>query len=575
MLTFADLVDTTGVPADAGLVTGEEFTSYHDLMADARRLASVLVDSGLTRGTRVALRFGEAEWSAYAVGYFATVLAGGVAVVLPPDATVGELRRMCGDVGVGMSVSTAPAPEHWAAGTRHVAVSAARYGDGAYAAPVPPATALADIIFTSGTTGAPKGVAAHHGQLTETARRYRERPHWAPVLAHGVSHATAIGTRQLLLSAVARSATLVSCVPFDAPTLVRRIERLGVATAVLPSACGRSLIRALEARPDADLSSLRKLRFVSDALNTEFHRRLAELLPQTQVINSYGLTEGGGAHLVVTQDDCGLGPGGRPAQGTEVRIMALDGSWAEPGAPGAVCIRDSAEPLVYLMDPKATESTWRDGWTVTGDIGFTDDTGRVHLTGRGEQLARVGGHNVGLRRVRRTLEEHPSVRAAAVVVQSHSTLGQTLAAAVEWTAAEQDLDGLRTHLAAALPPYAVPSPVVAVDELPTGSNGKTRHEAVAALIRARSGGGRPCRTETERTVAEVWRRVLGVTHSIGPDDDYVALGGDSLAAVEIAIELGQLTDLDVDYDWFQYSPNLGSLAGEIDLRAARATGGTA
>lgn len=69
--------------------------------------------------------------------------------------------------------------------------------------------------------------------------------------------------------------------------------------------------------------------------------------------------------------------------------------------------------------------------------------------------------------------------------------------------------------------------------------------------------------------------MLGVTHSIGPDDDYVALGGDSLAAVEIAIELGQLTDLDVDYDWFQYSPNLGSLAGEIDLRAARATGGTA
>ncbi|MFF2409972.1 AMP-binding protein [Streptomyces sp. NPDC058092] len=575
MLTFAELVEATAASADAGLVSGGEITSYRDLMADARRLASVLTDSGLAPGTRVALRFGDAEWAAYAVGYFATVMAGGVAVVLPPDATVRELRRMCGDVGVGMSVSTASAPEHWAAGTRHVSVSAARYGDSGYTASAQPAAALADIIFTSGTTGAPKGVAAHHGSLMETVRRYRERPRWAAVLGHGVSHATAIGTRQLLLSAVARSATLVCCVPFDAQTLVQQIERFRVATTVLPTACGRSLIRALEARPDADLSTWRKLRFVSDALSPDHHRKLAELLPGTEVINSYGLTEGGNAHLVVTQDDCHLGPGGRPAQGTEVRIMSTDGSWAEPGAPGCVCIRDSAQPLVYLMDPQATQATWRDGWTITGDIGFTDDTGRVHLTGRSDTLARIGGHTVGLRQVRRALEEHPSVRAAAVVVQSHSTLGQTLAAAVEWTAAGQDLGELRKHLTTALPAYAVPSPVVAVEELPTGSNGKTRHEAVAALIRARSVSGRPCRTETERTVAGVWQRVLGITHPVGPDDEYFALGGDSLAAVEIAIELEQLTHVDVDYSWFQSSPNLGALAAELELRATPGTGGTA
>jgi acyl-coenzyme A synthetase/AMP-(fatty) acid ligase/acyl carrier protein len=383
------------------------------------------------------------------------------------------------------------------------------------------------------------------------------------VLGHGLSHATAVGTRQILVSAVARGATIVTCTPFEADRFLEMGAEEGIETAVLPAAVGTSLLRSLDSGAPRPLR-LRRLRFISDALNPDVHRGLADHLQNCRVINSYGLTEGGDAHLVVTQDDCHLGPGGYPAPGTEARIVSEEGQWLSPGTEGYICLRDAQAPLTYLNHTDQATATWRDGWTVTADRGVMATDGRIHFTGRNESLARVGGRTVSLPQVQGFLERHPAVTSAAVLAVEHPTLGQVLAAVVESSASAEALE-MRRFLGEWLPKHAIPAVTVPTVALPRLRTGKPNPEAIRALVRAHLNvEPRACLPGTQSTLAAVWERVLQPGRPVGPDDDFFGLGGDSMAAVEVMVCLESELGVEIPVDVMFAASNLAELAAELD-----------
>ncbi|WP_406363776.1 AMP-binding protein (plasmid) [Streptomyces sp. NBC_00715] len=520
------------------ILADERRITYGELTARVLATAERIREIGLPVSSRIGLWFVEGEWIDYAVGYFAALLSGAVAVVLPTDTDARTVRVILRDFGVGVVLCspTSPLSQN---GVTSVAVSngAPVHRPYGHASGVMDPGSLADVIFTSGSTGAPKGVAADHGLLRRMADTYRGRTKGAATVAVGVSHSTAIGTRQLLLSAVARGSTLAVSVPFEPRSFLRLVAASSASTAVVPAAAGRALVRALQ--DDATLCppGLRTLRLISDHLRPDTHRALAACLPGTRVINVYGLTEAGDAHLVTTEEDCHLGPGGWPAPGTEVAVMSDVGEWAGVGEEGNICLRDRLPVFSYPTDPAAGARTWREGWTITADLGSVDAAGRVSLTGRDTGLVRIGGRTVAVARVQAMLESIPGVDAAAVVALPHPTLGQSLAAVV---AAPEgvDTDALNQTLADVLPGHAVLSPVVTVGALPLSRTGKPHQNAVLALIRQRlSASSRPCATPTELLVAGLWQQVLELDGPPGADANFFQLGGDSLTAVEVLAAL--------------------------------------
>lgn len=522
------------------LADGREI-SFGQLAGSVLSTAADIGALDLPPASRVALGFREGEWIDYAIAYLATLLSGATAVVLPTDAQLHTLRLICRDYGTALVLHPAgDAPPQLGIAARVVGAGGGTPGgQGAPRLRVAGPDTLADIVFTSGSTGTPKGVAATHADLLRIARGYRNRP-GAAVLAHGISHSTAIGTRQLLLSTMVRGATMAACVPFETRAFLAMAAARSASTAVVPAATGRHLARALNESPGVRPDALRVLRLVSDYLRPEIHRDLAASLPGARVINAYGLTEAGDAHLVVAEEDCDLGPGGHPAPGTEAAIMDEAGALLPPGEEGYVCLRDQKTSLSYPTDPFGTVATWRDGWTLTGDRGRIDASGRVRLTGRDYGLAGIGGKTVSVASVKAALESLPGVEAAAVVALPHPTLGQTLAAAVETTGdpAEADVESLADRLAGTLPGHAIPSPLVAVGAMPLSRNGKPHQESVLRLVQQQlASASRPCETPTERLVAHAWERVLDLAEPPGAESDFFQLGGDSMSALEIAVEL--------------------------------------
>ncbi len=569
-------------PERPAIVTHEgDSVSYGQLADRVSSLAHHLVDSGHAAGGRLGLWFEEGDWIGFAASYFAALASGATAVVLPSDADGRALRLLSDDAGVTATLAAHDtSPLGAVADLPHIRSGAEREGVAGAQRSAPPAVPSAgpnapgDVIFTSGSTGRPKPVAASRGHLSRLATAYRARPAGPEILANGFSYSSALGTRVGLLYAVSRGITMATCTPFDARAFLDLAHRHRAASAVLPAATAHALLRALGAEDAPRPGTLRRLRFGADHLNPTVHRELAATLPWCEILNVYGLTEAGDAHLVITAGDCHLGPGGRPARGTEVRVLADDGSWAGPGQPGAICLRGPLEPMSYAGDRRLTASTWRDGWTVTGDRGRLDGDGRVRMESRGEFIARIGGRSIASADVRGALESHPGIAAAAVVAMPHQTLGQTLAAVVE-TAEPAGTDtrpveaDLVEFLRGTLPAHAVPSVILPVARIPLARTGKPSPDAIRELVRRASAPAfRPCETELEQLVATVWTRVLRLSAPVGPADSFVRLGGDSMSAVEVLALLEEELGDEIPSDVVLSARTLGELAGALEGRGA-------
>jgi len=324
-------------------------------------------------------------------------------------------------------------------------------------------TDIADVIFTSGTTGRPKGAMMNHQQ---TLRMYEE---WATLadLREGDRYLQinpyfhTFGLKAGLITSFLRGATMLPVPVFDIHTVVDLIEREGITMLPGPPTLYHSL---LTVRDKAKLSTLRAGVTGAADIPVELVRRIHGELPFQTLMTGYGLTEAGNVTLSRPGDSFEdvATTAGLPCEGVEVRI-ADDGE---------VLVRGYGVMQGYLDEPEASaQAIDGDGWLHTGDLGNFDDTGRLRVVGRKKDMFIVGGFNAYPAEIEGFLLEHPAVAQAAVVGVPDDRLGQVgKAFVVANTKVSEDdlLAWCRERMAG----FKAPRSIEFLDALPLNATGK-------------------------------------------------------------------------------------------------------
>lgn len=238
----------------------------------------------------------------------------------------------------------------------------------------------------------------------------------------------------------------------------------------------------------------------------------------------------------------------------ELKLIDEHGATVAAGQTGEVVVRGPGVMKGYLNDPKANEQIFIDGWLRTGDEGFLDTEGYLHLTGRIKDIINRGGRKISPAEIDDALLAHPQIIAAAAFPVPHATLGEDVAAAVVATKGETPaVQTLKKFLAEHLTSYKIPRHIVFVDALPQTANGKIQRHHLSRNFELDSIADVEYQTAPpddksdrrasalELKLQEIWTTTLG-RESVGLHDDYFSLGGDSLQAVEMFLRVEEALD---------------------------------
>ncbi|WP_037370787.1 long-chain-fatty-acid--CoA ligase [Amycolatopsis orientalis] len=490
----ANLVRTARLSPDRPAVKLDEFVlTYADLYTAASAIACDLARRGVEAGDRVAVSLPNVP--AFPVVFYGALLAGAVVVPMNP-----LLKRR--EVDYYLRDSAAMVVYHSTEGTEAVAVASDELGIDAIAVPVTgpdspgsgtaePVPRLEDdtavILYTSGTTGRPKGAELTHRNLSSNAATTVE------TLLQTSAQDTVMGCLPLfhvfgltcgLNASVLAGSCLTLMSRFDAAKALQVIKRDRVTVFEGVPTMYAAMLNCAEGA-EADLSSLRTC--ISGGapmpveVLAEFEKRFG-----CEILEGYGLSE-------TSPVACFNHPGqerragtiGVAIRGCEVRVVDEHGEDVAEGVPGEIAIRGENVMAGYWGRPGDTAAAIPDGWFRSGDIATKDADGYLTIVDRKKDIIIRGGYNVYPREVEEVLYEHPAVAEAAVVGVPHPELGEDVAAAV---ALKQDCvvspEELRSFVKARLAAYKYPRTVWLLDSLPKGPTGKILRREVQSMAGA-------------------------------------------------------------------------------------------
>ncbi|MCB9727254.1 MAG: fatty acid--CoA ligase family protein [Deltaproteobacteria bacterium] len=335
-----------------------------------------------------------------------------------------------------------------------------------------------DILFTSGTTGAPKGAITTHAQ---SLRAYGD---WVAVTGLGQEDRYLVvapffhcfGYKAGWLACLLSGATCLPQPVFDVAQVLARIPADRVTVLPGPPA----LYETLLGRPDLgqhDLSSLRLAVTGAAVVPVALVRAMGETLGFDTVITGYGLTEATGIVTMCRFDDAPetiARTSGRPIPDVEVRVVDAEGTEQRPGEPGEVEVRGYNVMLGYLDDPEATAQAVRpSGWLRTGDIGILDAAGYLRITDRVKDMFIVGGFNAYPAEIEQALARHEAIAEVAVIGVPDARLGEVgMAFVVRRGGFSLDESSLIAWSREAMANFKVPRRVAFIDALPRNASGK-------------------------------------------------------------------------------------------------------
>jgi len=466
----------------------------------SNQAARWLMAAGVAKGERVAIYLPNEYCLRWIVAYAAVHKAGAVMVPANTRLSIPELVAILGHAEVSAMFTCAPLMEPARAVTAEVpSLKTIACADGAAEGAVgwddeigvhDPAAVqvpldpddMADIMYTSGTTGLPKGVLVRH-------RNVAMMPNCVPAWSgrgwlHGAPLFTFAGM-SFIYNPMKMGLAGYYMPKFDVDHWFDVVERDRPMMVFMVPAMAE-LVTASTRFETADLSAPMAVSIGSAPLAPATLKRLQDRMPQASVANSYGLTEAGPAYIVMPKEDLARKPGsvGKPMPPMELKVVDPDDDTERAvGEVGELLVRLPGKRREYYRDEGATASTWTDdGWLRTGDLAYVDDEGFVYIAGRIKDMIIRGGNNVYATDVEAVILEHPDVQEVAVVGVPHQVLGEDIGAfVVRRHGAQLDTDALTTFCADRLADYKHPRRVWFVDELPRNATGKVMKHKLREL----------------------------------------------------------------------------------------------
>lgn len=534
---------------------GATTLTYAQLNARANRLAHRLRRAGVGPDGTVAVCLHRSE--ELPVTLLGVLKAGGAYVPVDPDYPIERQRYVLTHSGASVLITEPCLADRFTGYPGEVLRTDASAGTGPETDPEPLAGPdhLAYVIYTSGSTGHPKGVRVTHGAIVNTLAAMRERPGLTSdgTMLAMASFAFDMSVPELFLPLVvgARMLLVGRDVGYDAPRLAALLAAEGVTLAQGTPATWRLLI-------ESGWAGLPGLTAVcgGEAVSAPLARQLAERVGT--LWNLYGPTEAAvWSTMERLEPDLAQLSIGRPIG--NVRAYVLDprlrpapvGVLGELYLGGAGLARDyHGDPDLtaqrFVSDPFSAGRLYR-----TGDLGRWLADGRIEFVGRSDSQVKVRGFRIELGEIEAVLRRHPEVRDTAVVVREDDGEKSVVAYLTLTTGTAADGDGSdggaagqpvpdfdadptpwRAFARTYLPDYMVPSAFVVLDRMPLSANRKVDRAALPAPVRGGAGvGAAPPDTPLRAALAKRWAAVLGYD-TVGIDDDFFDLGGDSFKAIK-------------------------------------------
>ncbi|MGO4331109.1 MULTISPECIES: class I adenylate-forming enzyme family protein [unclassified Cupriavidus] len=494
-------------PAKAAVVVGDKRLSYEDLLCSSRSLAAGLRRAGVVQGDRIVvylpncIEFVQVMYAAFTLG----------AIVIPVNTrnTPRELVYFAQDSQARMLVfhaESAAAIEELSSefmGVRRLSVG----GDVAGAESLEtlltrsderlPELALtpddAMILYTSGTTGKPKGAILTHANFV-IGNAFVNAVEWGVtaddvfLVTTPLAHRTGLAR---LMNSMGLGATLVVMERFDAQAAVNIIEREQVSAAGMVPTVARMLMPVLEQQA-ARCASLRHIIVTGEAFPVELKRRMIDHLPKARLHSFFAMTEVGSV-TVLNHEEQFTHPAsvGRVTPGVQVKLIDEKGQQVSVDDVGEILVRSGEAGRFttmkgYFGRPEATAATIVDGWVHTGDMGRFDADGYLYIVDRKKDMVLSGGFNIYTKEVEQVLAEHPDVADAAVVGVPDDIFGEAVAAFIERHPGRAlSVDAIQEHTKSRIASYKKPRHVFFVDALPRNGVGKVLKADLREIALAR------------------------------------------------------------------------------------------
>ncbi|MGW6419215.1 amino acid adenylation domain-containing protein [Streptomyces sp. NPDC055055] len=561
-------------PDAVALVCGQRELTYRELESAATALAHVLRDRGVRPGDGVALF--QDRSLAYVVAMLAVLKTGGAYVPLDPRQPEERRAFILADTGAVLLVTDRDEQDVAFAGEVPVVrltedVTLPKRVMGPLDVAVHP-DELAYVMYTSGSSGTPKGVANTHRNVVELAldpwwgagERHRRVLAYSP-LAFDSS------TYELWVPLLSGGTAVVLPAPkLDIAELGEALVRHGISAVYFTTA----LFDAMASEAVESLAGLAEIWTGGDVLSPVALQKVLDACPTTSVVHAYGPTEStvfcsyqafGPAERRVERLHLGV-----PMANTRMYVLDAELRPVETGVVGELYVAGThlawgyvGRPTVsaerFVADPfgPAGERMYR-----TGDLARWNEHGEMVFEGRADQQVKLRGFRIELGEIETVLLDHPSVAQSAVIVREDRPGDKRLVAYVVPTAGSRvDTDALHGYAAEHLAEYAVPSAFVELADLPLTANGKLDRRALPAPLVGGAGGRAP-RTPAEEVLCGLFADALGVA-AVSIDDDFFRLGGHSLLATRLVgrIRTALATELSLR-DFFRH-PTAAGLAQRI------------
>ncbi|QLY28177.1 amino acid adenylation domain-containing protein [Nocardia huaxiensis] len=431
------------------------------------------------------------------------------------------------------------------------------------------ADAVATLMFTSGSTGASKGVEITHRNIVARARdRIGHSDGHRRMLMHLPHNWDMVVWELWLPLLTGRTTVLARPGVLDVHDYTEVLRAGRVTSIMLPAGLFHLLAEQI---PD-DLAGLRMIASAGDVLPPRAAATVRRGAHPPVVTNSYGPVEATSYALTFAiPGDMPADrpvPVGRPADNTRVAVLDAALRPVPVGVAGEIYLSGAGLANGYHRDPARTAERFvpdpfgppGDRMYRTGDLGRWDGDGLLHFLGRADRQLKVNGFRVEPGEVEAAIRREPGI-SAVIVTARRVASGQSLLAHV--VGEQIDTAALRTRLTATLPSYLVPSAIVVMSALPLTPMGKID---VAALPVPEAGDRIPARTPRQQLIAAAFAEALGRT-DIGITDDFFALGGNSLSAIRVVAALRSRLEVAVSLRDLFESPTIAALEQALDLRA--------